>query len=87
LKAAVYCSDSNEGMALLPELDYFPLFIWKIYNKSIALLCLDDVLAFHIGNNRLSFACNITGIKLTHFPYVQVCREPRALLFSWIGMF
>lgn len=54
LEGSCLLPDSNEGMALLPELDYFPSFIWKICNKSIALLCLDEGLAFHTGNNRLS---------------------------------
>lgn len=68
--------DSNERMALLPELDYFPSFIWKICNKSIALLCLDEVLAFHTGNNRLSHlpATQLADALNLHFPYGQVCR-------------
>lgn len=88
LKAAVCCPSSNAGMALLPELDYFPPFTWKICNKSIALLCLDGVLAFPIGNNRLSYACNATRVKLTHFPCGQVCREPTtSLTFPGLGCF
>lgn len=41
VKAAIYCSYSNERMALVPELDYIPPTVWKFCNKSIALLCPD----------------------------------------------
>lgn len=54
LEGSCLLPGSNEEMALLPELDYFPSFMWKICNKSIALLCLDEVLAFHTGNNGFS---------------------------------
>lgn len=57
----------------------FPPFVLKVCNKSIASLHPDGGLAFHTGSGNLSFDCNATGIKLTHFPYGQVCRKSTSL--------
>lgn len=85
MKAVVSCPYSNERMALVPELDYFSPLVLKVCNKSMALLHPDWGPGFSHWQHQSLIWVQCIGIKLTHFPYGQVCRKS-TFLFIFPGL-